>query len=87
MRQAQRNRLAEIRARLQAARPGPWEAWVEGPDDAGDSFIRIWDGERPVDLYLSGDSGLVPETDYEFIAHARADIEFLLGLLEEGGPE
>jgi hypothetical protein len=70
----------EIRARSQAARPGPWTAFVEGRDfDGGSSMIRIGEGDTSgEDLYLTGDSQAVPAADYDFIAHARQDIDFLL---------
>jgi hypothetical protein len=73
-------RLKAIRARSQAARPGPWVAFVEGRDFlGGSSMIRIGEGETSSeDLYLSGDDTAVPTADYDFIAHARQDIDFLL---------
>ena len=74
----------EIRARAKAARPGPWTAFVEGRDfDGGSSMIRIGEGDDSAeDLYLSGDSQAVPAADYDFIAHARQDIDFLLDEVE-----
>lgn len=73
-------RIEEIAARCAAARPGPWRAFIEGRDFwGGSSVIAIGDGESPQeDLYLTGDDRPVPESDFDFIAHAREDIPFLL---------
>jgi hypothetical protein len=78
------DRYEEIRARSKAARPGPWVAFVEGRDfDGGSSMIRIGEGEQSSeDLYLSGDDTAVPAADFDFIAHARQDIDFLLGEID-----
>ncbi len=78
------DRYKEIRARSNAARPGPWIAFVEGRDfDGGSSMIRIGEGEHSgEDLYLSGDEQAVPTADFDFIAHARQDIDFLLDEIE-----
>jgi hypothetical protein len=78
------DRYKEIRARSKAARPGPWVAFVEGRDfDGGSSMIRIGEGDNSgEDLYLSGDSHAVPTADFDFIAHARQDIDFLLEEIE-----
>jgi hypothetical protein len=70
-------RLAEIEARKDEARPGPWALvnWNEGTehlpmwvivqadDDEGESFLEIHVGDR--------------ETG-EFIAHAPEDVDYLL---------
>jgi hypothetical protein len=74
----------EIRARSKAARPGPWVAFVEGRDfDGGSSMIRIGMGDNSgEDLYLTGDNQAVPAADFDFIAHARQDIDFLLDDIE-----
>lgn len=78
------DKYKEIRARVSAARPGPWVAFVEGRDfDGGTSVIRIGEGDNSSeDLYLSGDSKAVPDGDFDFIANARQDIEFLLDEVE-----
>jgi len=71
------DRLAEIRARLEAATPGPWkwevviaeqsvtEHTLKGPD----VLCRYW-YDRP------------PSGDGELIAHAPEDIAWLLGEVE-----
>jgi hypothetical protein len=78
------DKFKEIRARVNSARPGPWVAFVEGRDfDGGSSVIRVGEGDNSSeDLYLSGDSKAVPAADYDFIANARQDIEFLLDEVE-----
>jgi hypothetical protein len=43
--------LDAMQRRAEAAAPGPWEAFVEGPDDAGSSCILVCNGED--DIYLS----------------------------------
>jgi hypothetical protein len=63
--------LDEIRARCDAATPGPWRASLDDRDHQGGvDFIRT-DG---ADIFLSG----FTIADYDFIAHARRDIELLL---------
>jgi hypothetical protein len=72
--------IEKIRARCNAARSGPWVSIIEGRDQtSGSSFIMIGEGEnRDEDLYLVGDEKPIPSADYDFIAHARQDIPFLL---------
>ena len=60
-------RLDEIRARCEAATPGPWESSL------GDIFF----GEYMLYVECAGTN-----EDSEFIAHAREDIPFLLGEAE-----
>jgi hypothetical protein len=78
------NKLEDIRARCDAARPGPWTAIIEGRDqDGGSSFIMIGKGDaRAEDLHLSGYDEAVPTADYDFIANARDDIPWLLAEIE-----
>jgi hypothetical protein len=77
-------RIAEIQARCAAARSGPWHAFIEGRDFmGGSSMIRIGEGESSgEDLYLTGYDVAVPDADFDFIAHARQDIPFLLEEIE-----
>lgn len=71
-------RIAEIRARCEAASLGPWEwaddaLWAVAPtDDFDDSRI------------IETDSGYYPprDNDRAFIAHARDDIPWLLAEIE-----
>lgn len=78
------NRIDEIRNRCAAARGGPWVAFIEGRDFlSGSSMIRIGEIDNGEDdLYLSGDDRPVPDADYDFIAHARQDIPFLLAEID-----
>jgi hypothetical protein len=61
--------LAEIEARANAARPGPWK--VGGYDDTVES--ESYTGpDHPVL------ADMVPPLDAEFIAHARSDVPALI---------
>ena len=75
------SRLDEIRARLAAATPGPWKSWIEGQEGA-------WGGSPGVMVPATSGGDFIeagrPE-DAEFIAHAPADIAYLLSLLGEPG--
>lgn len=70
--------VPEIRARLEAATPGPWEAtwrddeWasVEIPDTADDTMQLAW--------HEGGGITAMDGANAEFIAHAPTDIAFLL---------
>jgi hypothetical protein len=72
--------LREIRARLEAATPGPWRPMIEGRDNqSGSSFIMVGDGEtREEDINVTRDTHMVSDADLEFIAHARQDVSRLL---------
>jgi hypothetical protein len=77
------NRISEIQARCAAARPGPWQAFIEGRDFmGGSSMIRIGEGKEE-DLHLTGYDVAVPDADFDFIANARQDIPFLLDEIEQ----
>lgn len=69
--------LEAIRQRCEAARPGPWESFIEGRDHtSGSSFIRVGEGSsRGEDIELTG----ATDADQDFIAHARQDVVGLLG--------
>ncbi len=72
--------LEPIRARAEAATPGPWMAWREyhGPVTAW--RICTHDGNREV---VAGDEGAIESgDDAEFIAHARSDVPALVGEVE-----
>jgi hypothetical protein len=68
--------LAEIGARVEAATPGPWEAWVEGRDHTGgSSMIRTGlSAETSTDIEMTG----ATTEDYDFIANARQDVPALV---------
>lgn len=70
-------RLAEIRARVEAATEGPWE-WVARTTVDGDKWA-VFQGESTSALAGNND-GWAP--DAEFIAASRADVPWLLGQVE-----
>ncbi len=69
-------RLQEIRARADAASPGPWKPLVEGREhQCGSSFIMVGEGpDRRDDIELTG----ATDADYDFIASARQDVPLLV---------
>jgi hypothetical protein len=78
-----RERLAEIRAREQAATEGPWQVGTDD-DDAVDShwvydasWSEVGDVRTPHDE-VRGDAVM----DARFIAHARQDVPALLAAVE-----
>jgi hypothetical protein len=69
--------LSEIKARADAATPGPWKAFVINDDDLGEpmsSGIESIDGS----LNHGEECEHFHPYDREFIAHARADVPALL---------
>jgi len=68
--------LRSMKARCDAATPGPWRSWIEGRDhESGSSFIQTGEGSsRGPDVELSG----ATDADHDFIAHARQDLPRLL---------
>ena len=71
------SRLAEIRARVEAATEGPWE-WLAHTTVDGDKWA-VFHGESTPALAMNND-GWAP--DAEFIAHARTDLPALLAAVE-----
>lgn len=65
--------LTAIRARAEAATPGPWTTWVDGHNNH--SGVCTDDGEVGISDDVEG-------ADAEFIAHARTDVPALLDALE-----
>ena len=66
-------RLAEIRAREQAATQSEWQKWH-----------RIAYGEDTfIVTRVPGHPRFTQEADAEFTAHARADVPYLLDLVEQ----
>lgn len=68
--------LAEIQARCDRARPGPWKSMIEGRDHtSGSSFIMVGPPDaRSEDIEMSGGTA----DDLEFVAHARQDVPRLI---------
>jgi hypothetical protein len=82
--------ILEIAARVEAATPGPWRAFIEGRDHyGGDDFIRTGgfdDGAPDMYVSLSYATSELPvparSNDLDFIAAARQDIPRLLAEIE-----
>lgn len=82
-------RIAEIRARADAATPGPWT--TQKP------FVPLGEGFAPgmiiaavgpkQGIYADPPSGSFPESDRKFIANARSDIPDLLLALDAAQEE
>jgi hypothetical protein len=72
--------LRAIKARADAATPGPWRSMVEGRDHtSGSSFIMTGEGAaRGDDIELSG----ATVADQDFIARARQDVPRLVAEIE-----
>ena len=70
------SRLDAIEARDRAATAGPWAAWSLHPH-CGDNFGLRGPDDAPVAL----DDGMLFESDAEWIAHARADLPWAVGLV------
>ena len=76
-----REQLDAIRARVEAATPGPWEAgtafccpdmgWVDGPKR---TVCPVYEGTKRTHTLDANDA--------EFIAHARVDVSALLAEVE-----
>ena len=78
-----KSQIEEIKKRLSNASPGAWISYVEGRDHtSGCSFIMTGvGGERGQDIELTG----ATDSDQDFIAHARQDVELLVQLVEKNG--
>jgi predicted oxidoreductase len=77
--------LDAIERRAASASPGPWTSFIEGRDHlSGDTFIRIGgEHDDTPDMYVSiSEAGQVsknvPDSDLDFIAHARQDVPRLV---------
>ena len=81
-------RLNEIKARAEAATPGPWEADGTGEVSQHWSRPKPWETVVGTDVacmsYCYGGSakGVERDEDAEFIAHARTDVPALLDALQ-----
>lgn len=85
------DRLDAIRARLDAATPGPWR-WDEDYGSKGDEGLALTNdvGAEIVGAYNHHccsfrDDPTVEDNDAEFIAAAPADVAFLLDLARKQG--
>lgn len=83
---------AAIRARLDAATPGPW-SYGDIDSVAGgtlyDTTVAIgsmrWDNDNPMPIHRKVPASEA-DANGEFIAHARTDVERLLDALDEATP-
>lgn len=71
-----KERIEEIKMRLEKIKSGVWRSMIEGRDhEAGSNFIATDEG----DIELIGAS----DYDQDFIAQSKADIPFLLNYIED----
>ncbi len=73
--------LRAIRARVDAASPSPWTAFIGG-GLGGPEFIRVSDDDAEPDMYVERDGAPASSADLDFIASARQDIPRLLDEVE-----
>ena len=82
------SRIEAIAERLQAANPGPWEH-VTGSDKAMNLMVTHCgttdDGEEHIVALTSSHetNGATAKDDAEFIAHAPADVAYLVKLVQQ----
>lgn len=87
-------RLAEIRDRLGKATDGEWRTDLAAVGGGGGTLwnvdgASIWSEFGDFNIVEGGRSednraiGVIRNEDADFIAHAKSDIEFLLGLVGE----
>ena len=71
-----REKLAEIRDRLDRVSPAQWVSYIEGRDHWGgdDVIVTGVGGDRGPDIEVFG----ATKDDKDFIAHSRQDVELLL---------
>lgn len=74
------DRLQEIRARLDAATPGPWEVLEESFDYTS---VRTSDYSGTYAVVYSDEGRPVHRPDADLIAHAPGDIAYLLDRVEK----
>lgn len=80
-------RICEIKERLGAVTPGAWEACIPAEEDfSTDICIYTADGQYIAQTSYDGLSDTCRPTmaaDAEFIAHAKEDILYLLGMVQK----
>ncbi|MAS08356.1 MAG: hypothetical protein CL534_27195 [Ahrensia sp.] len=71
-----RDKLDEIRERLDRASPAQWVSYIEGRDHWGgdDVIVTGIGGDRGPDIEVLG----ATKDDKDFIAHSRQDVQLLL---------
>ncbi|GEM_PF-5084266 len=74
--------VAAIGARVQAASPGPWTAFIESDGGAGGAdVIRVSENDNQPDMYLWIGANLAPSAMLRFVAEARQDVPALMAAL------
>ena len=73
------DRLEEIKARMEATTPGPWGQMYQ--DGIPTSFVLV-EERFFLDTEPFSDDGQDGIADAEFIAHSRADVEWLMQEVE-----
>ena len=72
-------RISEIATRAEAATLGPWWEFLESRGGlGGSSMISARSDELSPDIYLWHGAKIAPDSDIEFVAHARQDVPLLL---------
>ncbi|MEU7597524.1 hypothetical protein AB0B79_31505 [Streptomyces sp. NPDC039022] len=71
------DRLTQIKARVEAATPGPWH--VDRHEPSLSRLVRSHDGTLDIDF---GYVGNCTQPDAEFVAHAPDDVQWLVNQLE-----
>lgn len=79
MRVSDDQRLAEIRARVEAATRGPW--WRSETLSQGNYIMGLYPGGVE-ETWVATVNEVPPGPDTAFIAHSRGDISYLLSLLD-----
>lgn len=73
--------LAAIKARAEAATPGPWK---RSDEESGDYYAPGWSVEAPIEVgSMSLAVSIDDKPDAEFIAHARTDVPALVAAVED----
>jgi hypothetical protein len=71
-------KIDEIRGRVEKATLGPWEA-----DYIDTNHFEIFSRNKDAERYFIVSQGNENGDDLDFIAHAREDIPYLLGVIDE----
>lgn len=76
--------LAEIKARCEAATPGPWAVGANNPYRDRSAIYQTPDAQKvnPLRWQVAAICREVRQCDSDFIAHARTDIPALLAEVE-----
>jgi hypothetical protein len=71
--------VAAIDARVRAASPAPWTAFIQSDGGSGGAdVIRVSENDNEADMYLWIGPDLAPSAIFRFVAEARQDVPALL---------